>query len=81
MATAIPLLIVIVTAIATKKIPELFRVNQGLWYMVSDARTDFNPVLHITSSIYFHRWMPGLYSSPLLLVAAIYLLATSRARM
>jgi uncharacterized membrane protein YphA (DoxX/SURF4 family) len=38
---AIPLLIVICTAIATTKIPELFRPNQGLWFMVSDARTDF----------------------------------------
>ena len=36
-----PLLIVIMTAIATTKIPELFRANQGFWYMVSDARTDF----------------------------------------
>lgn len=40
-AAAIPLLIVIVTAITTTKIPELFRANQGSWYMVSDARTDF----------------------------------------
>jgi uncharacterized membrane protein YphA (DoxX/SURF4 family) len=40
-ATAIPLFIVIVTAITTTKIPELFRANQGFWYMVSDARTDF----------------------------------------
>ena len=38
---SIPLLIVICTAIATTKIPELFRANQGFWYMVSDARTDF----------------------------------------
>ena len=38
---AVPLLIVISTAIATTKIPELFRINQGFWYMVSDARTDF----------------------------------------
>jgi putative oxidoreductase len=38
---ALPLLIVISTAIATTKIPELFRSNQGFWYMVSDARTDF----------------------------------------
>jgi hypothetical protein len=22
------------------KVPELFRANQGFWYMVSDARTD-----------------------------------------
>jgi putative oxidoreductase len=39
-AAAVPLLIVITTAIATTKIPELFRANQGFWYMVSDARTD-----------------------------------------
>lgn len=38
---AIPLLIIISTAIASTKIPELFRTNQGFWYMVSDARTDF----------------------------------------
>ncbi|MGB8581507.1 MAG: DoxX family protein [Candidatus Sulfotelmatobacter sp.] len=38
---SIPLLIVITTAVATTKIPELFRANQGFWYMVSDARTDF----------------------------------------
>jgi putative oxidoreductase len=37
----IPLLILIMTAIATTKIPEVFRANQGFWYMVSDARTDF----------------------------------------
>jgi len=38
---AIPLLIIICTAIATTKIPELNHVGQGFWYMVSDARTDF----------------------------------------
>jgi putative oxidoreductase len=37
---AFPLLIVICTAIASTKIPELFRANQGFWYMVSDMRTD-----------------------------------------
>ena len=38
---AFPLLIVICTAIVSTKIPELLRANQGLWYMVSDMRTDF----------------------------------------
>lgn len=38
---AIPLLVVISTAIVTTKIPELVHSNQGFWYMVSDARTDF----------------------------------------
>jgi uncharacterized membrane protein YphA (DoxX/SURF4 family) len=39
--SAVPLLVIILTAIATTKIPELTRPNQGFWYMVSDARTDF----------------------------------------
>lgn len=38
---SVPLLIIICTAIATTKIPELARSGQGFWYMVSDARTDF----------------------------------------
>ena len=38
---AVPLLVIICTAIATTKIPELSRANQGFWFMVSDARTDF----------------------------------------
>jgi putative oxidoreductase len=40
--SAIPLLVVISTAIATTKIPELSRPNQGFWFMVSDARADFS---------------------------------------
>lgn len=38
---AIPLLIVIATAIGTTKLPELFRSGQEFWFAVSDARTDF----------------------------------------
>src|ERR1039458_5457042 len=44
---AIPLLIVICTAIATTKVPELSRPNQGFWFMVSDARTDFSMLLSL----------------------------------
>jgi putative oxidoreductase len=40
-AASLPLLIVICTAIATTKLPELTHANQGFWFMVSDARTDF----------------------------------------
>jgi len=40
-AAAVPLFVVITTAIVTTKAPALFRANQGLWYMVSDVRTDF----------------------------------------
>ena len=38
---SVPLLVIISTAIATTKIPELSRPAQGFWFMVSDARTDF----------------------------------------
>jgi hypothetical protein len=37
-----------------------------------------NGLLHISSSIYFHRWMPGVYSSPVLLIGAVFLLAAAR---
>jgi uncharacterized membrane protein YphA (DoxX/SURF4 family) len=37
----VPLLIINLTAIASTKIPELFRAAQGFWFMISDARTDF----------------------------------------
>jgi len=39
-----------------------------------------NAAAHIGSSIYLHRWMPGVYSSPLLLAAAIFLLACASTR-
>lgn len=44
---SIPLLIVILTAIASTKIPELWRPAQGFWFMVSDARTDFAMTLSL----------------------------------
>ena len=44
---AIPLLIIICTAIATTKIPELSRPGQGFWFMVSDARTDFSMLMSL----------------------------------
>lgn len=40
-AAALPLFIVIITAIVSTKVPELSRASQGVWYMMSDARTDF----------------------------------------
>jgi len=40
-AASVPLLVIILTAIASTKLPELTRPAQGFWYMVSDARRDF----------------------------------------
>lgn len=56
---SVPLLIVISTAIATTKIPELFRANQGFWFMVSDARADF---AMFCSLIFLIVMGPGLLS-------------------
>jgi Protein of unknown function with HXXEE motif len=39
-----------------------------------------NALLHIIASIYYHRFMPGLYSSPILLAAAIFLLVAANPR-
>jgi putative oxidoreductase len=44
---AIPLLIVICTAIGATKLPELFRPGQGFWFMVSDTRTDFSMLMSL----------------------------------
>ncbi len=33
-----------------------------------------NATLHITGSLYFHRFLPGSWSSPLLIAAAVFLL-------
>jgi hypothetical protein len=41
----------------------------------------FNAAQHILGSLfYFHDWMPGVYSAPLLLVAATWLLMTAQPR-
>jgi putative oxidoreductase len=44
---SVPLLIVILTAIATTKFPELWRPDHGFWFVVSDARTDFAMTLSL----------------------------------
>jgi hypothetical protein len=37
-----------------------------------------NGLQHMAGSVYMHRWMPGVYSSPLLLLAAIVLIKCAR---
>jgi len=63
---SIPFLIIVLTAIATTKIPELFRPGQGFWFMVSDARTDFAMTLSLlflisvgAGSWSLDAWLPG----------------------
>ncbi len=43
----VPLLVIILTAIATTKIPEIFRPQQGGWYAITDGRTDFAMLMGI----------------------------------
>lgn len=66
---AIPLLIIICTAIATTKIPELSRPNQGLWFMISDARTDFSMLM---SLLFLLRSGGGHWSADALLASSTY---------
>lgn len=56
---SIPLFLVISTAIATTKLPELTRAGQGFWFMVSDARTDFAMLCCL---IFLILSGPGLWS-------------------
>jgi len=56
---SLPLLIIISTAIITTKLPELSRPNQGFWFMVSDARTDF---AMLCSLIFLIAAGPGVWS-------------------
>lgn len=35
---------------------------------------------HMLTSVYYHRWMPGAFSSPPLLIAALFLLAAALSR-
>lgn len=37
-----------------------------------------NGLAHVVSSVYLRRWMPGVYSSPLLLAVSAWLLAAAR---
>jgi len=52
---AIPLLIIICTAIVTTKIPELTRAGQGFWFMISDARTDFAMLMCLLFLLCYRR--------------------------
>ena len=36
-----------------------------------------NALLHFAGSVYFRRWMPGVYSAPILMIAAVCLLAAA----
>jgi putative oxidoreductase len=56
---AIPLLIIICTAIATTKIPELIRAGQGFWFMVSDARTDFAMLMCLLFLLFYGARLSG----------------------
>ena len=52
---AVPLFIIICTAIITTKIPELTRASQGFWFMVSDARTDFAMLMCLLFLLFYSR--------------------------
>jgi putative oxidoreductase len=55
---AIPLFVIICTAILTTKIPELTQAGKGFWFMVSDARTDFAMLMCLLFLLVTERWRP-----------------------
>ena len=61
-----------------------FAVRGARWIMFAAYVFGFlmivNGLQHIAGSVYMGRWMPGVYSSPLLLVCSIYLLLSARYR-
>lgn len=69
--------VVVLTAVS-------YFVWKGRWAMrpISHVFAGFmllNGLLHIAGSFYMRKFMPGVYSSPLLLVASIFLIARTRA--
>lgn len=62
-----------------------FAFREARWIMVAAYALGFfmvaNALQHIAGSIYMGRPMPGVYSSPLVLVCSIYLLLSVRYRM
>lgn len=59
-------------------------VWRGRWAMrpISHVFAGFmllNGILHIAGSIYLGTFMPGVYSSPLLIAASVFLIASTRA--
>ncbi len=55
--------------------PWAFRGTRWLLYVSTPLAVlmFFNGMAHLISSIYLHRWMPGVLSSPLLMAAAAWL--------
>lgn len=70
--TAIVLLLALTPA-AFREAPEL-----RPWAYVFGLVMAGNGVLHLVGSIYLRRAMPGVYSAPIILAAAGYLLASIR---
>src|SRR5688572_31466043 len=78
--TWLALLIFAVVALAAAS----YFVWRGRWAMrpISHVFAGFmllNGLLHIAGSIYFGYFMPGVYSSPLLIAASILLINSTRA--
>ena len=55
---AIPLFVIICTAIVTTKIPEFTQAGKGFWFIVSDARTDFAMLMCLLFLLVTEKWRP-----------------------
>ena len=70
----------LILAVGVLLILSRFAVNPSRWIVLLGYVFAIlmlgNGLLHISASIYFGRLMPGVYSSPLLLICSTYLLVS-----
>ena len=67
------LVLLCLSPLAFRESPKLRRIAIPLSIVVGIG----NGLMHLGSSIYFSRWMPGVFSSPLLLLSGIFLLSSA----
>jgi len=72
----------LILAVAVLLVLSLFAFRGAAWMVplsyVFSVIMFMNGMGHVVSSIYLRRWMPGVYSSPLLLAASAWLLTAAR---
>ena len=83
--TFVPWLTGLLTAVALLLCLSPFAFRGARWIRIAAVPISLvigvlNASLHLLSSAYYQRWMPGVYSSPLLITAGLFLLVNAGGR-
>ena len=83
--TFVPWLTGLLTAVALLLCLSPFAFRGARWIRIAAVPISIvigvlNATLHLLSSAYYQRWMPGVYSSPLLMTAGLFLLVNAGGR-